>query len=201
MFSQVNFAFLVLSSFAMWVTYMLSLAPKKTEITRGKHAWTRAAVFRNLSNACEMVMIATMVLMVWFPLPDIWLPIFPSGLPGWIVGILLAIPFAYMDYRGIKDGGKETFMPQATGKLCKEGIYKHIRHPQMIGENPLFICGSICLNSWLLVAWWTLFFMLYFPTIIHLEERDLQRRFGDEYMEYKKNTGAIFPKFWRRNAG
>ena len=197
MFPQINLACLVFSSFLMWLTYMISLVPKKTEETKGKAAWTRAAVFRNLSNACEVVMVITMVLMVWFPVPDIWWPIFPSNLPGWIFGIAIAIPFGYIDYRGIKDVGKETFLPQAKGGLCKTGIYKYIRHPQMIGENPLFICGSICLNSWLLVAWWGVFFLLYFPTIIHQEERDLHRRFGDEFTEYKKNTGAIFPKIKR----
>ncbi|MHA1384825.1 MAG: hypothetical protein ACTSR3_13830 [Candidatus Helarchaeota archaeon] len=34
--------------------------------------------------------------------------------------------------------------------------------------------------------------------IIYYEEKDLVKRFGKAYIEYQHNTGAIFPKFWKK---
>jgi len=39
------------------------------------------------------------------------------------------------------------------------------------------------------------YLVIYTPIMIHYEEADLIRRFGEQYIEYKKKTGALFPKF------
>jgi len=36
-----------------------------------------------------------------------------------------------------------------------------------------------------------------FNKLIVNEENYLEKLFGQEYLEYKKNVGAIFPKLWK----
>jgi protein-S-isoprenylcysteine O-methyltransferase Ste14 len=74
------------------------------------------------------------------------------------------------------------------------GIYNYIRHPQTLGEFPMFIAMSFMFNSWFLVILSSLFIIIYTPIMIHYEEIDLVRRFGEKYTEYQKRTGALFPK-------
>jgi protein-S-isoprenylcysteine O-methyltransferase Ste14 len=57
------------------------------------------------------------------------------------------------------------------------------------GASPLFF------NSWLLL---TIPCFMYFMVKIFIneEEKLLEKKFGKEYIDYKKVTYAIFPKFW-----
>jgi len=40
----------------------------------------------------------------------------------------------------------------------------------------------------------TAFLVVFIPINIYYEEKDLIRRFGDKYQNYRKQTGALFPK-------
>lgn len=124
--------------------------------------------------------------------------IFEDPTIGPVIAILLAIPFLIIDFKGVKAVGTETFKPSKEQELVETGIYKYIRHPQTIGEMPLFLLGAIFLNSWFLVIWATIFLILYIPTIIYWEEKDLVRRFGKNYEEYRERVGAIFPKIRKK---
>ena len=73
------------------------------------------------------------------------------------------------------------------------GIYEKIRHPQAVGEMPLWWVLSFLLNSPFLV----LFSFVYISIWVLMclaEEKDLIIRYGADYEEYKKRTGFIFPK-------
>jgi protein-S-isoprenylcysteine O-methyltransferase Ste14 len=54
-------------------------------------------------------------------------------------------------------------------------------------------------NSWFLVIIMILFNIIYIPIMIHYEEEDLIRRFGEDYKQYQKITGALFPKLRKRS--
>ncbi|MBN1216177.1 MAG: hypothetical protein JXA99_12145 [Candidatus Lokiarchaeota archaeon] len=41
--------------------------------------------------------------------------------------------------------------------------------------------------------------VIYTPIMIYFEEKDLIKRFGEPYKEYKKRTGASFPKLRKKN--
>ena len=81
----------------------------------------------------------------------------------------------------------------------QKGIYKQIRHPQTVGEMPLFIAGAFIMNALFLVFWWIIYDIIYVLIIIPFEEKELLKRFGDPYLEYKKNTGAFFPKIFKKD--
>lgn len=79
-------------------------------------------------------------------------------------------------------------------ELAQKGIYSLCRHPMYIGIvlliNPAL---AILLRSWsLLEACIILYFI--WKHFAKKEEKKLLEEFGDEYKQYVKKTGCLFPK-------
>ena len=171
--------------------------PATREEKRGEKAWKECKIYRNVGGIIEFVIIFNCILWVWFPIPQLnWL-VSENFLIGLIIGIIMLIPCSILLVKGIIDAGKETLSPSKETLLYK-GIYKYIRHPQTLGEYPMFIAACFIINSLFLVIWSTIFIIISVGITIHYEEKDLVKRFGDSYIEYKKNTGSLFPKFWKK---
>jgi len=106
--------------------------------------------------------------------------------------VLLAagIPPYFMTLLALKKAFKQK-------KLLTSGIFSICRNP-LFAEVTFFILPGILLffDSWLLL---TIPFFLYgmFKIFIKREESLMEREFGQDYIEYKRNTSAIFPKFWK----
>ncbi len=91
--------------------------------------------------------------------------------------------------------GQGTLAPWAAPqKLVVQGIYRHVRNPMisgvfciLLGEASLF--GSSALLMWTVFV--VLINSLYRPLI---EEPGLERRFGAEYVLYKKNVPRWIPR-------
>ena len=81
------------------------------------------------------------------------------------------------------------------GKLATNGIYAYFRHP-LYGSWIVFILPGIVftMNS-LLALTIPVFMYLVFKMLIVSEDSYLEERFGEEFYEYKKRVGEIFPKF------
>ena len=78
-------------------------------------------------------------------------------------------------------------------RLVRTGIYGFVRHPLYIG-NGLFAIGlAILFNSLYAFLFSILYTFLYFP-IIYFEEKDLLKKYGEEYKKYKEEVGLLFPK-------
>lgn len=77
--------------------------------------------------------------------------------------------------------------------LVKKSVYSKIRHP--------LYAGSLLISFALSLAFpvnFLLFFginLLFSPVYIYLEERRLINIYGQDYIDYIKETGAIIPKF------
>ena len=145
----------------------------------------------------EFIMTANLILWIWFPIPALSWSIHPNIFIGIIIGVCIMVPCLLLVIKGVKDAGKETLKPSKETTMY-QGIYRYIRHPQTLGEFPLFIAISFMINSLFLVLWSTVCILLVIPIIMHYEEIDLEKRFGEPYREYKRNTGAFFPKFWKK---
>ena len=80
------------------------------------------------------------------------------------------------------------------GKLATKGIYAYIRHP-LYGSWIVFILPGIVftMNS-LLGLMIPVFMYFVFKALIVSEDNYLEERFGEEFYEYKKRVGEIFPK-------
>ncbi|MFX0113508.1 MAG: methyltransferase family protein [Candidatus Hodarchaeota archaeon] len=82
--------------------------------------------------------------------------------------------------------------------LVTTGPYSIVRHPQYVGLN-------ISFGGWALI--WVAIYSLYLiPVIIFLngvqafleEKHILEKRFGEEYREYKQKVGMYLPKTMKR---
>lgn len=78
-------------------------------------------------------------------------------------------------------------------KLIKEGLYRYVRHPNLFCL--LIEMNGLCLipNSYysFLSVW-----LIYFPLIlvrIYLEEKALIEKFGQKYLDYKKELYGLLP--------
>jgi len=81
-------------------------------------------------------------------------------------------------------------------RLVTTGIYGFFRHPMYIG-NGLFAMGmALLFNSLYAFLFSILYAFLYLP-IIYFEEKDLLRKYGEEYKKYKEKVGLLFPKRMR----
>lgn len=115
------------------------------------------------------------------------------------IGILLAIPGFYFmaaTNKLLRAIGKGTNAFVLTKHVVNDDIYKRTRNPMSLGFYLLaialgFVTGSTfaTLAAVLGIIPSHLIFIKYF------EEKELELRFGESYLEYKKNVPFLFPKF------
>jgi protein-S-isoprenylcysteine O-methyltransferase Ste14 len=189
----INFGVMVISTILLFYFYMLSARPAQLEAKIGEIAYKKSGQYRVVASIFELIVIATYVIYSYYPL-QIGIPqTFPW--PYWIsiaAAIIIGIPSAYVMVRGVLDAGEEAMLPKKKHKLYG-GIYKKIRHPQAMGELPLWWVLSLLLNSPFL-ALYSIVWIPIFVTISLTEEKDLLIRYGDKYAEYKQQTGFVIPK-------
>lgn len=193
MLPWINFVCLIASILLFCYFYTLSLIPKKREQEKGKEAWKQCSQFRNIAGVFEFIILINILLWIWLPISNLGWKIHTNPWVGIGISLAIAVPGLIIMFKGIKDAGSETYNPSDQTKLYG-GIYKHIRHPQALGEFPLFIALGFFVNSWFLVFILTAFVVIYVPIMIHYEEKDLIRRFGESYEKYEEETGALLPK-------
>ena len=191
-----NFISFLLSFFIMSYLYILSLQPMKRSEKYGEKAWNDCKKLRIIGGFFQLVSILNLILWSWFPLPVVNNWIVSSNIwIGIIIGIFILVPCMIIMFLGRKVAGSETRSPSKDTEMFG-GIYNYIRHPQTIGEFPIYIALSFILNSWFLIIVSTISITILILIMIYYEERDLIKRFGDEYKEYQERTGAIFPKIF-----
>ena len=73
------------------------------------------------------------------------------------------------------------------------GVFRIVRHPIYTGAI-LFYVGSILITLSIASAVFWLLIIGFYIFICRYEERILTETFGNDYLEYKKKTGMLFPK-------
>ena len=85
--------------------------------------------------------------------------------------------------------GKGTLAPWSpTKKLFIAGMHAYVRNPMIMGVLTVLIGESIAIISLNILVWAGFFFLLNTVVFILYEEPDLEKKFGDEYREYKRNV-------------
>ena len=80
-------------------------------------------------------------------------------------------------------------------KLVTTGPYHYVRHPSYLGYFLMFIgLPFLVPNVFALIP---LVAIPGYYQVTFQEERLLTDHFGDEYLEYQRKTGRLFPKLWR----
>jgi len=89
--------------------------------------------------------------------------------------------------------GRNTKEGQVAESLNTTGIYSMVRHPLYLGNYFMWIGIVIFTFNWSFVIIITLAFWLYYERIMFAEERFLERKFGNDYMEWANRTPAFIP--------
>ena len=193
MIAWINFIVMILSSLLCCLLYIKSVQPAALEKKIGEKAYKRCMIYRFIAGILMLAIIVTQFIYFFFPLPINFPRFFPWDY--WIsflaaIGIL--IPSLILMIKGVQDAGKETMRPSKEQTLYG-GIYKKIRHPQALGEVWLWWIVPFLLNSPFL-ALYSLIAIPIFYLFCVFEEKDLEYRYGQAYIDYKKQTGMFFPK-------
>ena len=105
------------------------------------------------------------------------------------LGLVLAtIPFFLRQSAG-------TNMPwDPAPELIVTGIYRYVRNPMHIGVFSIMMGEGLILRSISILGFVTFAIILHLFYIPNSEERGLEIRFGEEYLEYKENVPRWIPR-------
>ena len=91
--------------------------------------------------------------------------------------------------------GRNTKEGQVAESLNTTGIYSMVRHPLYLGNYFMWIGIVVFSYNWAFTSIVTLAFWLYYERIMFAEERFLERKFGDAYMNWANKTPSFIPCF------
>ena len=81
-------------------------------------------------------------------------------------------------------------------QLVTTGPYAYTRNPMLTGVfSLLFGFGVLFGSVFLLIVFTPLFIFINFWELKSIEEPELEKRLGEEYIEYRKRTPMFFPGF------
>lgn len=86
---------------------------------------------------------------------------------------------------------------QAPEKLIISGLYKYVRHPMYIGYLFIALSEFLILGHPLILAY-ILGAIPLVNILVIKEEKTLERKFGKEYIQYKKRVPRWIPRFHRK---
>lgn len=106
-----------------------------------------------------------------------------------------AILWLWMVYNFIKARGTP-FPLNLPQRLVTTGLYSWIRNPMILGWIIMLFGVGLLLNSISLFFIFTPLFallnILYLKTV---EEKEMEKKFGQEYLKYKKSVPMFIPRF------
>ncbi|NVO20722.1 MAG: isoprenylcysteine carboxylmethyltransferase family protein [Bacteroidetes bacterium] len=123
---------------------------------------------------------------------------FPIGL-GFIpayTGLVLIMLGMVIRFTAIRSLGKHFTVDLAIRKdhrLIKSGLYSYVRHPSYTGSLLSFLGFGLSLNSWPCIPLALLPVIISFMYRINVEEKMLEKSFGEEYKQYQHETKRLIP--------
>lgn len=142
-----------------------------------------------IQNKIPKPLIKIFILLI-FILPILILPFAKSPkipistITGLSIGIIFLTINFYLKITAQRQIGKLPGL-KTKGRLITTGIYKFIRHPLYLSNGLLAVGLAIFFRSWYAFLF-SIFYMFLFLPIIYFEEKDLLKKYGKEYIKYKK---------------
>ena len=135
---------------------------------------------------------------------DQWLhlPKFRYGLINPVIGLMFMVTgwlFANWTVKVQFSLGKGTPIPlMATQKLIIKAPYTYCRNPMTLGTAIFYLGIAIWLGSFSAIGLGLVYPVGILIYIKLIEEKELEERFGSEYLEYKKSTPFLIPSFGKK---
>lgn len=93
--------------------------------------------------------------------------------------------------------GKGTPFPKvATQQLITTGPYAYTRNPMTLGAFLLYLGIAVGMGSIPVILLVLVIFTALLTFIYMHETRELTERFGEEYLDYRKQTPFFIPRIW-----
>jgi protein-S-isoprenylcysteine O-methyltransferase Ste14 len=135
---------------------------------------------------------------------DKWLTFFHFGSTLWSTGLawfVLTVGWLIMFWPVIaffsSRGTPVPFNPPP--KLITTGLYAYIRNPMLLGMFIFMLGLGLLFGSLSLIFIFTpLFIVINVLYIKAIEEKEMEKKFGPAYLEYKKRVPMFFPRLRRR---
>ena len=84
-------------------------------------------------------------------------------------------------------------------KLLITGLYSQIRNPMLLGWFIMLFGLGFLLNSISLILIFTpLFILLNILYLKTIEEKEMEKKFGEQYLKYKESVPMFIPRFGKR---
>jgi protein-S-isoprenylcysteine O-methyltransferase Ste14 len=122
----------------------------------------------------------------------------PVKLPLGILLLLIGIPMVFWTIaRFLKTKGTPIpFNPPPI--LVLNGLYSVVRNPMHLGWTIVLIGVAVLMQSFtLLVIFLPLFVLVHILYLKLIEEKELEKTFGQAYLNYKKGVPMFIPKLYR----
>ena len=164
---------------------------------------TGEKISRKVDGTPMMTVIRLGGLILWlspiiYLLNPAWMAWSKLGLPEWVrwLGVLLGILCTlgiYWLFSSIGTGITATSGTRQQHTLVTSGPYRWVRHPLYTVGSSMFIAFGMMADSWFIALLGILAFIA-MAIRTPKEEANLIEKFGDEYRQYIKRTGAFLPK-------
>ena len=86
----------------------------------------------------------------------------------------------------------------ATQKLIVQPPYRYCRNPMALGGIGMYLGAAILFRSIGAMIVVLIFASLLLAYIKRVEEKEMEIRFGQEYLAYKQRTPFLIPRFWKQ---
>ncbi len=127
-----------------------------------------------------------------------WFDWSKAGFPLWVrwlgvgAGVICDL-LIYWLFHSLGNSISPTVSTRREHRLVRHGIYHYVRHPLYSVGTSFFLSFALMADSWFFAAMAVIAFILLAVRLPN-EEAHLIDRYGDEYREYMKATGAFLPR-------
>lgn len=88
--------------------------------------------------------------------------------------------------------GRTELKPDLEQRLITTGFHGRVRHPIYLGHLLMLTAWTVGSGLLVLYALWAMA-LIFGVFLIRTEDAELERRFGDEFREYKRRVPALLP--------
>jgi len=78
-------------------------------------------------------------------------------------------------------------------KLIKDGPYRYLRHPAYLSNLMAYLGVPLIANAYYTLIGALIIYVPFNLIRLHLEEKELVKKFGEEYEDYRKKVPALLP--------
>ena len=116
----------------------------------------------------------------------------PVSVPVMVVGAVITV-WSALHFLKVK-GTPVPFNPPP--RVVDTGPYRYARNPMLTGVFVFLLGLGLCVDSFSLVFFFTPLYVLFNVwELKQIEEPELVKRFGEEYIEYRRRTPMFVPDF------